>query len=803
MGSNPKISVVMICYNHEKYIGEAINSILSQTYSNFELIIVNDGSTDNTSKIIQEFKDPRIIVVEQENSGPSIALNTGINKSRGQFIAFMSGDDISLQDRLMKQIEQIKSQKADIIFCLPQIIGPNSKVIKDNACPWFFQRNFDNTAELYSQLFYFGNFLCAPSCFCRRTAIAKVGKFKRGLIQLQDFDYWIRACKKKLVIKLNEEPLIQYRYLFGGNLSSRRNRNRVKVETLAIYRNFFDEAPIDLFLDSFGEKIIPSARHDCRDIEIDKSFLLLEHSSPIVNTIGIERIILELEDDEIYKKLRVERKFDTIKFFQFMRSNKIDEIYDIGNKKKAIVFIKNLLRYLGLLVTNGPRWTETRVKERIQQDLKRGNYKEAISLARGYQKFPPGLTMFATLSKVLKKISARIHTINVEITNTFIPRPVMEGVFTVNRMYDYSKKTNCIVYEEPSSKIFLEKPQVLGSYNGNLFEGEAFCPRVYVSEINCVVITGGSNLVISQTGDLLSDEMMDFPSEDFGIKSPYISFRQNNHVILTYRKKPNTDIEEGILISCEHDNNYFHWLVECLPKLVYIDKFKKYKDLPLLIPSGLHDNLVAALDLVNIKKHPIRLLDPGIAYNVKHLIFPSGLSRIVDRYKGTAVFDTDIIFSPKWISKVGEILKHHAHLNTKPWRKLFLTRRRGARALGNLKEIELTLYRNGFEIIDLEHVSLDYQIKLFAEASVIVAPTGATLTNMLLCKPGTKVIIFMSNHETTNFYFWSYLGNITNLDVKIIAGERLYNLTDKWSVHDDYVIDLKVLRKEIKKLNLS
>ena len=72
---------------------------------------------------------------------------------------------------------------------------------------------------------------------------------------------------------------------------------------------------------------------------------------------------------------------------------------------------------------------------------------------------------------------------------------------------------------------------------------------------------------------------------------------------------------------------------------------------------------------------------------------------------------------------------------------------------------------------------------------MVVAPTGAALTNMLFCRPGTKVIIFMSNHETTNFYFWSNLGAINNLDITTIAGERLFKLTDYWSVHDDYVVD--------------
>jgi len=814
MSSKPKISVVLICYNHEKYIGEAIESILSQTYSDFELIVVDDGSSDNTLKIIREYKDSRIVVVEQENSGPSIALNTGIKKSRGQFIAFMSGDDVSFPNRLMTQIEQIEAQKTDMIFCLPQIIGPDSNILDNSIYPCFFRKDFDNTAELYRQLFKYGNFLCAPSCFCRRIAVEKIGWFKRGLIQLQDFDYWIRACKKNLVIKLYKDPLLQYRYLYGANLSDKRNQNRTALETRTIYRSFFDEAPIDLLHKSFGEKITLDAMDNCPDIEIDKSFLFLEHSNPTIKGIGLERITLQLEDDEIYEKLRAEREFNTAKLFQLLKTNKIDAINDAGTFKKRFAFIRNLLgRYLRMIISEGPRWTDAQVKQRIQYYLEQGDQKRAIMVAHGYRRFPPGPTLFATIFKVLDKIFVKISTVLInkirsvlaKIRTVHIPKPklVMERVYSLSRMYDYSKQTNCIVYKEPPEQIYLKKPKVLGKFAGTLFEGKAFSPRVYVSIVDHAVITGGSNLVISRAGDLLSDEMMDFSTEDFGIKSPYASFRFKDNVILSYKKKPNTHIKKGILLSCDHDNNYFHWLVEVLPKLLFIDDLKQFKDVPLLIPRGLHENLMVALNKININNHPIIIIDRGFAYHVDRLIFPSALSRVVDRYRGHPDFDTDIVLSQKWIPRVAELLKKDVQTKKKTWRKLYLTRRKGLRALVNQEEIEQILSDHNFEIVELDNVSLENQIKLFSEVSVIVAPTGAALTNMLFCQPGTKVIIFMSNHETTNYCFWSYLGDIAKLDVKIIAGERLFKLTNYWSVHDDYVIDPKIVLKEIKKVGQS
>ena len=110
------ISVIMPVYNGEKFLREAIDSILTQSFKDFELIIINDGSKDNSKLIIDSFDDERIIYVEQENKGLATALNHGISYSKGEFIARMDADDISMPYRLMKQYLFFRSHPQISVF---------------------------------------------------------------------------------------------------------------------------------------------------------------------------------------------------------------------------------------------------------------------------------------------------------------------------------------------------------------------------------------------------------------------------------------------------------------------------------------------------------------------------------------------------------------------------------------------------------------------------------------------------------------------------------------------------------------
>lgn len=116
MTNNPIISVVMSVYNGEKYLSEAIESILNQTYKDFEFIIINDGSSDNSLEIIKKYQnqDERIVLISRENKGLVASLNEGIEKAKGKYIARMDADDICLSTRFEEQIEYMEKNKLDL-----------------------------------------------------------------------------------------------------------------------------------------------------------------------------------------------------------------------------------------------------------------------------------------------------------------------------------------------------------------------------------------------------------------------------------------------------------------------------------------------------------------------------------------------------------------------------------------------------------------------------------------------------------------------------------------------------------------
>jgi glycosyltransferase involved in cell wall biosynthesis len=198
------ISVIMPCYNSNLYIREAIQSILNQTYSNFELLVLDDGSTDGTKSIVLDFKDARIkYYCEIENKGIVYQLNKGIENAKGEFIARMDADDISLPERFQKQIdflEDPKNHKIDVLGTDAVSIGKETSKIQ-------FQNYKPN------QISFLLNFFCPilhPTVMMRSKIFQKGLKYSDEYKYAEDLALW-RMIDNAKNIAILKESLLQYR----------------------------------------------------------------------------------------------------------------------------------------------------------------------------------------------------------------------------------------------------------------------------------------------------------------------------------------------------------------------------------------------------------------------------------------------------------------------------------------------------------------------------------------------------------------------------------------------------------------
>lgn len=205
----PLISVVMSVYNGEKYLREAIDSILNQTFKNFEFIIINDGSTDRSLEIIQSYNDDRIRLINQENTGLAKALNNGIGISKSDFIARMDADDIAYPERIQKQYKFLLNNPDYII------VGSNAKTIDKDG---YFVRNSNlvTTDEGMKEMLPNTPFI-HPSVMFRKNCFYKAGKYPEYMFNFgEDLILFNRMAKYGKFANLSEN-LIQYRVVPTAN----------------------------------------------------------------------------------------------------------------------------------------------------------------------------------------------------------------------------------------------------------------------------------------------------------------------------------------------------------------------------------------------------------------------------------------------------------------------------------------------------------------------------------------------------------------------------------------------------------
>lgn len=242
--SPPAVSVVMPVHNGEKYLRAAIDSVLRQTLANFELIIVNDGSTDGTAEIIQGYRDPRIRIIRLEKAGLVKALNEGIDASSGLLVARMDADDVCSSERLARQCEYMHNHPDIDILCSDvNIINANGLLIGKQV-----QREFNNDV-LRDALLYQRTIkpIIHPSVMARKevfSALSGYREYEAG----EDHDLWLRALDRFKFARTHE-VLLDYRIHSGGVSRSKSSRQAASSAMSAVNYLVKRSAGIDLFVD--------------------------------------------------------------------------------------------------------------------------------------------------------------------------------------------------------------------------------------------------------------------------------------------------------------------------------------------------------------------------------------------------------------------------------------------------------------------------------------------------------------------------------------------------------------------------
>ena len=209
--SGLKVSIIIPCYNGEKYLREAIISAMNQTYADFEIIIVDDGSTDNSLQVaLSSCYDPSFMdIIPKDNEGPASALNVGIRASSGDFIKWLSADDVLYPDAVQTMIDYAKTRdyQNSIFYTNYHIIDENGSITSQ-----FIERDrtglsrIEKGKELLK--YFYGN---GSTSLIHRSIFERCGMFDESLKHSEDYEYWLR-CTLLYGINLEHIPVITLKY---------------------------------------------------------------------------------------------------------------------------------------------------------------------------------------------------------------------------------------------------------------------------------------------------------------------------------------------------------------------------------------------------------------------------------------------------------------------------------------------------------------------------------------------------------------------------------------------------------------
>ena len=307
----PEISVLLSSYNHEKYIRRTIESVLNQTFTNFELIIVDDCSTDNSKDVINSYSDQRIRTFFLEpNQGMGMAFNFSVKQATGKYLARIDSDDFWRLDKLQKQYDYMeKHPETGACFSWVKVIDENENEVPPYICErgeLFTAKNRTQGEWLY--YFYFkGCCVCHTSAFIRREILDNVGIYNYSLKQIQDLELWVRIAKKYSLYVICE-PLVYYRWFVSTtpNVSAPTQDvlTRGMFEFFYLLFDFHNDLSDEVFANAFRNEFTRKDASTHNELSCERALLMLKqpylgNSSKIIALLMLNKLFQNDETRDI------------------------------------------------------------------------------------------------------------------------------------------------------------------------------------------------------------------------------------------------------------------------------------------------------------------------------------------------------------------------------------------------------------------------------------------------------------------------------------------------------------------------
>ena len=341
------VSVIIPAYNHEKYIRKCIESVLNQTYSNLEVLVNDDCSTDGTRKEIEKINDKRLKkFFSKTNKGVVKSINELSSKCKGKYIAVIGSDDFWYPTKIEEQLKVFnKNPKLGAVFTAVDFVDENNEIYEDSI----FDYSNMTSAERIRKFYGSDNHLCHPSSMMKKSVFEDIGEYNRGYRQLHDYDYWTRLVLKYDIYTTNKKLMAYRRERTNSNsISSVNNKNLI-----TFYNELFDinykmilNVNNKLFKEAFKDMFRNKDSSSEVELLCEKYFLLINMPYGCNNKSYAYSLIYNYKNqNELFDTL--EKKFNyTIRDFynETSMTNKIypdrilyDEYKNIIEEKDAVI----------------------------------------------------------------------------------------------------------------------------------------------------------------------------------------------------------------------------------------------------------------------------------------------------------------------------------------------------------------------------------------------------------------------------------------------------------------------------------